>query len=220
MLWLDATVFPKMTTPSSLPDGEVHLWLWNHETPSGVAANDRLKALLAAYLDIDPARLPLRRTAHGKPFLEGLPNLHFNLSHSGTCTAIALSRDVEPGVDVEVPRRQRSLLPLAQRFFATSEVAVLQALPEAIRHSAFHALWTCKEAVLKAQGRGIAFGLHRLSFELSLDRGDVLGLTQIDVEAGSAAQWQLRRFAPTAQGFGALAWRGAALPIRGFRGIV
>jgi len=210
--------------PPKLPDGEVHLWLWDHEIAAGAAAgaiaNGRLKTLLAAYLDIDPAQLPLHRTAHGKPFLHGISALHFNLSHSGACTAIAVSRDVEPGVDVELPRRQRSLLPLAQRYFAEAEVAVLQALPEPVRTAAFYALWTCKEAVLKAQGRGIAFGLHRLSFDLQPVDGAVLRLAHIDAEAGTAEQWQICRFSPAAEAFGALAWRGAALPIRGFRGIV
>jgi 4'-phosphopantetheinyl transferase len=220
MQWLDAPGFPRLSEPPPLPGGEVHLWLWDHEIAAGSAANRRLKALLAAYLDGDPEDLPLQRSPHGKPFLEGVANLHFNLSHSGTCTAIAVSREVEPGVDVEQPRRQRALLPLARRYFAPSEVEVLEALPEASRNDAFYSLWTCKEAVLKAQGRGIAFGLHRLSFDLRDSDGHVLDLAQIDVEAGPAARWQLCRFAPAQSGFGALAWRGAALPVRGFRGVV
>ena len=97
---------------------------------------------------------------------------------------------------------------------------VLATLPEALQDTAFYSLWTCKEAVLKAQGRGIAFGLHRLSFEMRGDDGRVLDLAQIDAEAGAAARWQLCRFTPAHGGFGALAWQGPALPVRGFRGVV
>ena len=100
MQWLDAPGFSRLSAPPPLPGGEVHLWLWDQEVTAGSAANQRLKRLLAAYLGCDPEDLPLQRSPHGKPFLEDAANLHFNLSHSGSCTAIAVSRDVLPGGDV------------------------------------------------------------------------------------------------------------------------
>src|SRR3546814_13489669 len=58
---------------------------------------------------------------------------------------------------------------LAERFFVRSETGALLALPAEAREAAFVRLWCAKEAVLKAHGRGLAFGLDRLEFALCGD---------------------------------------------------
>ena len=63
---------------------------------------------------------------------------------------------------------------------------MLAALPAAERSTAFLELWTAKEAVLKATGRGIAFGLHRLQVTREPPR-----LTWLDGDDANA--WQLQR---------------------------
>ncbi|EQD33870.1 4'-phosphopantetheinyl transferase [mine drainage metagenome] len=50
---------------------------------------------------------------------------------------------------------------LAQRHFTAAETDILHSLPEAERLQAFYALWTAKEAVLKAAGVGISYGLDQ-----------------------------------------------------------
>ena len=61
-------------------------------------------------------------------------------------------------------QRRRQILPLACRFYAQSEYEWLLALPEAEQEPAFYRLWSRKEAVLKAQGAGIAAGLDKVRF--------------------------------------------------------
>lgn len=222
MHWLDAAAFPSHDAPPPLAPGDVHLWLWHvpDADPAHAAADAgaRLRRTLAGMLDVDRHALEFVRGAHGKPALAQPDAPQFNLSHSGTLTALALARDVEVGVDVERPRRARDVLPLAQRFFAPAETAVLARLPAPAREAAFYALWTCKEAVLKALGRGIAFGLDRLEFALDPTDGMPRALAHIAVEGGRADQWHVRRFAPIERAFGALAWRGPSLRVRGFHG--
>ncbi|MEP6881786.1 MAG: 4'-phosphopantetheinyl transferase superfamily protein, partial [Dokdonella sp.] len=130
---------------------------------------------------------------------------------------LAFCRDQELGVDVErgSMRRSRSAHELATRFFASDEALALAGLPDTQRERAFLHLWTCKEAVLKAIGHGLSFGLDRLRFALD-DNGEPHALVSIADEAGSASEWQIHRFDPGSGHVGSLAWRGTPRTIRTF----
>ena len=58
--------------------------------------------------------------------------------------------------------------------------------------------------VLKAHGRGLAFGLDRLAFA---ERDGRLALVAADAGLGDVARWRLREFVPHAGYRAALAWR-------------
>lgn len=214
--------FAAVGTPPALESGDIHLWLWR---PSGALAPRQLArrarvelvGLLKAYADSD--REPqLAHGAHGKPYVAtpGFP--HFNVSHGGDCVALAFCRAQELGVDVErgSPRRRYSALELATRFFSAEEAAALARLDDAQRERAFLQLWTCKEAILKALGHGLSFGLHRLCFAIGSD-GQIESLRSIAQAAGSAAEWQIHRFEAGSGHLGSLAWHGPARSIRTFR---
>jgi 4'-phosphopantetheinyl transferase len=197
----------------ALAGDEIHLWFF----PQWQALNDAasslpLRTLLAGYLDRDVTAMRIERAEHGKPRVAGEPTLEFNLSHSGGAMLVALSRSQPLGVDIEMPRRTRPVLALARRWFDPIEAAALESLPEADQQAAFLHLWSCKEAVLKALGRGIGFGLDRAAFDMDV-AGNITGLRQLDGELTPAA-WHLVRLRPAAGWVGALAWRGSTRPIR------
>ena len=203
----------------SLADDEIHLWLL--EQPSTLApralsafAHAEVGRLLQAYCGLDTAPA-LARNAHGKPFVQDPAGPHFNISHGGQRIALAFSRAYAVGIDVEALQRRSASLELAERFFCAAEAAALGALDEVERQAAFVRLWTCKEAVLKAFGRGLAFGLDRLRFEL--DGTQPRALVEIADEAGAPLDWQVRRFDAGTGHAGALAWRGPPLQVRAFR---
>ena len=100
-------------------------------------------------------------------------------------------------------------LEIAERYFSVDETAALAALPAAERSAAFLELWTAKEAVLKALGRGIAFGLNRLSIASAVDRLQLQRLEGDDVGA-----WQLQRLDIDSSLVATLAWRGGERRIR------
>ncbi len=89
-------------------------------------------------------------TDAGKP---ELPGVHFSLAHSGSYAVCAIA-DTAVGVDIE--RADRKGRGVAERYFSPNECA----LPLAY-------IWTRKEAVAKADGRGIAIGLD--TFDVSGD---------------------------------------------------
>lgn len=195
--------------------GAVHLWRLPYARGMG---RQPLLALLAAYLDGDPGPLELRDDEHGKPYLfvrgEADRTLQFNWSHSGDLAVVALARDVTPGVDIEQVREGVKSLDIAQRFFAPDEAQALAACGEGERDALFFGLWCAKEAVLKAVGRGLAFGLERVAFA---SRGGHWRPARFDEGAGDPADWQVHAFSPGSGYAGALAWSGppqAVLPFR------
>ena len=73
------------------------------------------------------------------------------------------------GVDIEVfrPENVRSLIPCQE--LAPAEQAWILALPEGKRPLAFYHCWTAKEALLKALGLGVSFGMEQI--EIARDVG-------------------------------------------------
>lgn len=91
--------------------------------------------------------VPFRITVdvNEKPFIDGV---EFNLSHSGNVVVCAVA-DTEVGVDIE--RSDRKNDTVAEKYFSDAEK----------KHS-FSYIWTRKEAVLKTDGSGIAYGLKNI----------------------------------------------------------
>jgi 4'-phosphopantetheinyl transferase len=191
-----------------LGDDEIHVWRLAYDHHRGRAP---LLSMLSAYLGSTPEAVQLEESEHGRPMLAGAfrDAFAFNWSHSSDQALIAIARGIAPGVDLERLRPHPRALLIAARYFSPDETAALEALPEGQRDRAFLELWTAKEAVLKALGRGIAFGLHRLSIAGSSD-APVLGR----LEGHETDQWQLHRLALDHDHVGSLAWHGEPRRIR------
>lgn len=193
------------TTNTSTLDALRWIWLAHRR---GVAAEPCVRAWLAEQLGRAPDALPLVRDGFGRPRLTPpLARHDVSWSHSGDGLLIALGEEVALGIDLEQLKPRPRALDLARRYFAASEAAWLATLPEAARESAFVRLWCAKEAVLKARGRGLAFGLDKLEFG---ERAGQLILLACDPALGDAADWQLHELVPHPGYRAALAWRPRA----------
>ncbi len=184
-------------------DRRIHIWtlLQSSEQPDA-----RLRSYLSACLGLPPETLSLHRDEHGKPFL--LPPytwLRFNLSHSQGRAILVAARDVTPGVDIENLSRKLRVRTLAERFFTSAESFALQQCSPATRQASFLQLWCHKEAVLKAHGVGIAFGLQRIDF---LWQQTTWIPATFHPAIGSAADWQVHDLALGLDWVGCIAWRG------------
>ncbi|HZW18713.1 MAG TPA: 4'-phosphopantetheinyl transferase superfamily protein [Luteimonas sp.] len=176
----------------------------------GTPAEALARPWLAETLGLPAPELPLRRDAHGRPRLD-VAGVDASWSHSGEHLLVALGHDVQVGADLELLRPRPRALELAARFFAPDEARALAALPADAREQAFVQLWCAKEAVLKAHGRGLAFGLHRLAFAR---RGDgCWALVACDPALGTPADWTLHAFTPMPGYLGSLAWRPVPHPM-------
>jgi len=195
--------------------GAIHVWRVPYQRSERRAP---LIAILADYVDADPAELALMNDAHGKPhlLLQGTEHrdLHFNWSHSGDYALIALAQDAMPGIDIEQQREQVRVIEIAQRFFTPDEARELTACTADEREVMFFRLWCAKEAVLKAMGRGLAFGLERVAFQR---RGALWQPGIFDPQAGDPDTWQVLSITAAAGYAGALAWQGTPRQVQAWR---
>jgi 4'-phosphopantetheinyl transferase len=125
-----------------------------------VEVHGRLRNLLAKTLNQPPEKIRIKNAEHGKPYLADYPELAFNLSHSADRLMIAVSRDCQLGVDIEVCKQRINLSGLVNKCFAEEEAAYWTQLLEIQKKQAFYRFWTRKEAFVKATGHGIALGLN------------------------------------------------------------
>ncbi|MEX2093895.1 MAG: 4'-phosphopantetheinyl transferase superfamily protein [Pirellulales bacterium] len=123
-----------------------------------VASRAALRSILGRYLCESPGVVSIRYAASGKPRLES-GDLCFNLAHSGSLTLIAVTRDGEIGVDVELVRPVDQAHEIAARNFHSAERDALRDADTASLPAAFMRCWTRKEAVLKAIGTGLGYPL-------------------------------------------------------------
>lgn len=126
-----------------------------------VEVHGRLRNLLAKTLNQSPEKISIKKAEHGKPYLADYPELAFNLSHTADRLMIAVGRDCQLGVDIEICKPRINVSGLVNKCFAEEEVAYWTQLPETKKNQAFYRFWTRKEAFVKATGHGIALGLNQ-----------------------------------------------------------
>ncbi|HET9482443.1 MAG TPA: 4'-phosphopantetheinyl transferase superfamily protein [Xanthomonadales bacterium] len=208
MLSLDWTQRTAAAPAPVLGAEAVHLWLLDARARSTV-----VDALLAAYAGVDA--VTLAHDAHGKPLLpaqdHGGPTLHFNLAHSGERLLLAVGH-ADLGVDLEHERRIRRRDALLARCFTPREQAAIRGAADP--QAALLGAWTAKEAVVKAIGRGIAYGLKKI--ELALD-GNAPQLDTLEGPAAPASAWTLATFVPEPGYRAALAVRGTLGSVSAYR---
>ena len=101
---------------------------------------------------------------HGKPFIEGHPEIHFNLSHCKEAVACVIS-DQPVGVDVESVRSFNDSL--VHYTMNEDEIREIESAED--RAVAFIRLWTKKEAALKLEGTGISKDMKQVLQQKNLD---------------------------------------------------
>ena len=155
-----------------------------------------------------PERLRLEREPGGRPVVRGAA-VHVSVSHARGVVAVAAGLAGPIGVDAEVVR-EFATGPLARRWFPGSEAAWVEGCDPGERAAAFLWLWTRKEALGKAMGRGLAGGAG-LAREVGLpERWPPTVAT-----AGAAASDDVRLGRVPGGGFAAANWfhRGLMLAV-------
>lgn len=159
-----------------------------------VAAHALKRLILAqAFPGRSAAALRFAADPFGKPFLAETAVLPFNLSHTTGLSAVAVSLRSPIGIDVETLGSALPCRDAVQSVLNASERAALARAGD--WDDAFLALWTAKEAVIKAEGKGLSLSLSEI--EVQQDRA-----------LGPSRRWTLWRSRPTPRHVLALAWDG------------
>eukprot|EP00775_Hariotina_reticulata_P013351 gene13351-13479_t len=165
-------------------------------------------------------QIVIKRTKGKKPFYAGhiardhAPNFNYNVSHEGDFTVLASESHCLCGVDVAAPhqlRRKGSSRPLLEQLslmrsqLCSSEWTLLQSLAadEGAMEAAFQAMWSCKEAFIKARGDGVGFEpLSRIQVQLPVNFAQPTGISSREPAAAApAAEQQGQHLGPGWQVF-------------------
>ena len=173
-----------------------------------IAGRGLLRLLLGAAIGADPALVAIATQRNGKPCLAHSAKVEFNVSHSDGMILIALSRASVVGVDVEFVSDEfgeaEELIGIARESFHAGEfTGIARTPPGRDRLLAFYRAWTRREAVAKADGRGIASllkyevfrddesGEYRVSLARSPERAEDSGEVDYFVQTPEAGPHHL-----------------------------
>ena len=147
-----------------------------------------LRRLIGHATSTDPGSLVFEPGPNGKPQLQGLAGIDFNVSHSRGLVLIAISRAGAVGVDVEFIdsgfAASGELLEMARDSFYSEEFRKIECMAtDRERLLQFYRAWTRKEAVAKADGRGLALAVDYISFP-----AEGLGESKVSLGGGESGQ--------------------------------
>jgi 4'-phosphopantetheinyl transferase len=208
-VWVIETASPAFGEGNGSPDLDSPLATRNLTLES-------VRRVLGAHLGLPSERVVVRADAHGRLSLDpqamsGCPSandLDFSVAHSGNVLLVAVSRGPSIrriGVDVEIvpssdgtqlsslDPRPSTLAPwapvLADGHFAAEERQWIEALPPGEQEAAFYRHWTAKEALVKALGLGVGFGLDQV--QLLPGPAGQLRLAQLNGSPALAVGWTI-----------------------------
>jgi 4'-phosphopantetheinyl transferase len=178
-----------------------------------------LRHILGRLLALAPDSIAFRPIASGKPELDPVttPNfpataitLRFNVSHSANLGLIAVCLGRELGVDIERVRPITEADRIVASYFTASEQATFATFPADTKDLAFHRGWTRKEAIIKAEGTGLA-GLAT-SFETHFGAAEPPRYFQPTQPFHHVNRWMLWEVTPAPGFVAALALASSPLP--------
>lgn len=132
--------------------GSLEVFTEERDRRRRVAGRSLVRRYLAERHAIEPSEVPLAVEPSGRPATPLIDGL--SITHAGEIIAAAFSRS-DIGIDVEPIVPLDDLDALIAAYAHTNEVADLTAHGGAERARAFLAMWTRKEALFKACGRGL-----------------------------------------------------------------
>lgn len=125
-----------------------------------------LRLFLSDYDSRSCNKIRFRRNEWGKPELlsnNGRTPVMFSISHSYDRIIYAFSMDMAIGIDIEKVSNTGECDAIVKRFFSCQEQEFFFQIPVAERTRMFFRLWSMKEAVLKADGKGLSMSMSKFS---------------------------------------------------------
>lgn len=124
-----------------------------------------------------PESVQMAAEPGGRLYLPDFPRCGFNLSHTGPWIALGICQEGRIGIDLETVDPTFPALEIARVFFLPTEHDWIAAGPV----ERFFHLWTAKEALMKATGRGISLPPDKILVAIRNGRPETV--TQLETGA-------------------------------------
>ena len=151
-----------------------------------------LRVMLCEHLACGNEQLSFKASRYGKPLaqVDNLPApVSFNVSHSGRHGLIGIARAGRLGVDIEERDSKRDLNLLIDSVLNEREKAELISRKGLEKTYLFFRLWTLKEALLKAVGKGFHLDATGIAIPVPVLRGEKKSILQLPESPG--ASWHV-----------------------------
>ena len=125
-------------------------YLQLHDKNRFITARGATRLILGKYLNVSPEAIEFEIGNNKKPFVKNA-QLFYNVSHSGDRIVLAVSKSAV-GIDTEQINRDFDFNDIIAEYFSPEEARLIS---ETDSHSRFFRLWTRKEALTKATGKGL-----------------------------------------------------------------
>ncbi len=113
-----------------------------------------LRCLLGEYLGVSPENVEIIYGLWGKPHVLTDQSLFFNISHSKDYALYAVVKNYEVEIDLEYRNPKLDIEDMALNVFSPQKLRHWKNIHPANKMNTFFKYWTCKEAFLKASGKG------------------------------------------------------------------
>ncbi|WP_025677546.1 4'-phosphopantetheinyl transferase family protein [Paenibacillus massiliensis] len=121
--------------------------------------------VLCRHLDVPNHRLQFGANAYGKPSLSSHEGLYYNVSHAGRWVVCAVDF-AEIGIDVEAVKPVED--GVARMIMSDDEYMRWGELEGKPQLDYFYDIWTLKESLVKAEGKGLSIPLDSISFDINI----------------------------------------------------
>lgn len=180
-----------------------------------LVAHTLLRHSLSNYAPIEPKDWRFRRALSGRPEVSaptGFSHPQFSLSHTDGLVAVCIAFGRTIGLDVELIQTRNDSLRDISAYFAKSEIEALNNSNKESHSQDFYLYWTLKEAFLKAQGTGLAYGLANIAFQI--DRENRVNINFLKPSGENPLDWRfyLPRLTKSHQAALAIRWGKPDLP--------
>ncbi|QWX82698.1 4'-phosphopantetheinyl transferase superfamily protein [Cellulophaga sp. HaHaR_3_176] len=123
-----------------------------HDSHRFIICRGLLKFILGDETGMSASEIELKIDSNKKPYLSTNPSIHFNVSHSKNYALIAVASQ-PVGVDIEYLAKDFNFSEIISTVFSVTEINEVQKKDNNKR--LLFKLWTRKEAIVKATGKGI-----------------------------------------------------------------
>ncbi|WPY01912.1 Phosphopantetheinyl transferase N-terminal domain protein (plasmid) [Candidatus Trichorickettsia mobilis] len=131
-----------------------------------------LRYILSYYTSQFPQNIEFTYNEYGKPFLKNNShNIQFNMSHSHGVIAYIITLNYQVGIDIELHDDSLNIQELIDLIFTQAEYKFFTTLKDKEKLKFFYNLWTKKESLIKANGRGLSYPINTIeAMILTFDR--------------------------------------------------
>jgi 4'-phosphopantetheinyl transferase len=131
-----------------------------------------IRHVISEELDVESNKFNIKEDTYGKPYSDNIQNLYFNISHSQDWIVCAIS-SFPVGVDIE-KIRPINFIDISKLYFTSDEYKLIAAKKLKEQQDTFYRLWTLKESLIKANGKGLFLPLKSFSIEISNGKPNIL----------------------------------------------